>query len=82
MKHEDAYAYLKDQQFEFAASRYIFIYLCIIVLFCYFNKPLNFIRRAIVFVDSVHLERIQIGIGKKNPVELIPYPWGYLERNP
>ena len=67
MNHEDAY--LRDQQFEFATSHYIFIYLYIIVLLLcvlLLNKLLHFVRRSNVFVDSVH-HPDPIGVGKKNP---------------
>ena len=62
----------------------IFIYLPVHLLccfvYCYLINCYNFVRRSIVFVDSVH-HLDPIGIGKKNPVELIPYLWGSLERN-
>ena len=67
MKHEDAY--LKDQQFEFAASQYIFIYLYITVLpfALLLNKLLNFIYEDQMCLWTLYNIRIQIGVGETEP---------------
>ena len=61
---EDEISYIRDKQFEFAASHLISLRtsLCIVCVLCYLNKLLHFARRFDVFVDFVQ-QLDPIGVG-------------------
>ena len=64
MKHEDVY--LRDQQFEFAAS-HLNIFICallrVVTFVLLLNKLLNFIYEDKLCLWTLYNLRIQIGVG-------------------